>query len=145
MLKTQRRIAAELLKCGENRIWIDPERIEDVAAAITREDIKRLIHDGVIKKKPIKGQSRARARAFQEARKKGRHRGPGSKKGKKTARMGKKEVWMMTIRPSGRSSGSLRPRASSMPTPIGGSTSVPRAASSRTRGSSTCSCRSTVF
>ncbi len=98
MLKMQRRIAADLLKCGENRVWIDPEKIDDVAAAITREDIKRLINDGVIKKKPIKGQSRARARIFQEARKKGRHRGPGSKKGKKTARMGKKERWMMTIR-----------------------------------------------
>jgi len=98
MLKMQRRIAADILKCGENRVWIDPERIDDVAAAITREDVKRLIHDGVIKRKPIKGQSRGRARAFQEARKKGRHRGPGSRKGKKTARMGKKERWMMTIR-----------------------------------------------
>ncbi|WP_010479054.1 50S ribosomal protein L19e [Thermococcus zilligii] len=98
MLRTQRRIAAELLKCGENRVWIDPERIDDVATAITREDIKRLIHDGVIKKKPVRGQSRARARAYQEARRKGRHRGPGSKKGRKTARMGKKERWMMIIR-----------------------------------------------
>ncbi len=98
MLKMQRRIAAELLKCGENRVWIDPEKIEDVASAITREDIKRLIHDGVIKKKPVSGQSRARARAYQKAKKKGRHRGPGSRKGKKTARMGKKERWMMAIR-----------------------------------------------
>ena len=98
MLKMQRRIAAELLKCGENRVWIDPEKIDEVASAITREDVKRLIHDGVIKKKPVKGQSRARARAYQEARKKGRHRGPGSRKGKKTARMGRKERWMMTIR-----------------------------------------------
>ncbi|ASJ09920.1 50S ribosomal protein L19 [Thermococcus sp. P6] len=98
MLRMQRRIAADLLKCGENRVWIDPERIDDVAAAITREDIKRLINDGVIKKKPVKGQSRARARAYQEAKKKGRHRGPGSRKGKKTARMGKKERWIRTIR-----------------------------------------------
>ncbi len=98
MLKMQRRIAADLLKCGENRVWIDPEKIEDVAAAITREDIRRLIHDGVIKKKSLKGQSTYRAKIRAEARKKGRHRGPGSKKGKKTARMGRKERWMMTIR-----------------------------------------------
>ncbi|WP_297436792.1 50S ribosomal protein L19e [Thermococcus sp.] len=98
MLKMQRRIAADLLKCGENRVWIDPEKMEDVAAAITREDIKRLIHDGVIKKKPVRGQSTYRAKLRAEARKKGRHRGPGSRKGKKTARMGKKERWMMTIR-----------------------------------------------
>ncbi|ALV61939.1 LSU ribosomal protein L19e [Thermococcus sp. 2319x1] len=98
MLKMQRRIAAELLKCGENRVWIDPERIDDVKSAITREDIKRLINEGVIKKKPIKGQSRYRAKLRQEAKKKGRHRGHGSRKGKKTARMGKKERWIMTIR-----------------------------------------------
>jgi large subunit ribosomal protein L19e len=98
MLKMQRRIAADLLKCGENRVWIDPEKIDEVASAITREDVKRLIHDGIIKKKPVKGQSRARARVYQEAIKKGRHRGPGSRKGKKTARMSRKERWMMTIR-----------------------------------------------
>lgn len=97
-MKMQRRIAAEILKCGENRIWIDPERIEDVKSAITREDIKRLIKEGVIKKKPIKGQSTYRAKIRHEQRKKGRHRGPGSRKGKKTARMGKKERWIMTIR-----------------------------------------------
>ncbi|MBO8174809.1 MAG: 50S ribosomal protein L19e [Thermococcus sp.] len=98
IMKMQRRIAAEILKCGENRIWIDPERIEDVKSAITREDIKRLIKEGVIKKKPIKGQSTYRAKIRHEQRKKGRHRGPGSRKGKKTARMGKKERWIMTIR-----------------------------------------------
>ncbi len=98
IMRMQRRIAAEILKCGENRIWIDPERIEDVKSAITREDIKRLIKEGVIKKKPVKGQSTYRAKIKHEQRKKGRHRGPGSRKGKKTARMGKKERWIMTIR-----------------------------------------------
>ena len=97
-MRMQRRIAAEILKCGENRSWIDPERIEDVKSAITREDIKRLIKEGVIKKKPVKGQSTYRAKIRHEQRKKGRHRGPGSRKGKKTARMGKKERWIMTIR-----------------------------------------------
>lgn len=44
-----------MLKCGENRIWIDLERIEDVVVVIMREDIKRFIYYGVIKKKFIKG------------------------------------------------------------------------------------------
>lgn len=98
MFKIQRRIVVELLKCGENRIWIDLERIEDVVVVIMREDIKRFIYDGVIKKKFIKGQSRVRVRVFQEVRKKGCYCGLGSKKGKKIVRMGKKEVWMMIIR-----------------------------------------------
>ena len=32
-LKYQKRVAAELLKCGENRVWIDPNKAEDVAEA----------------------------------------------------------------------------------------------------------------
>ncbi len=57
MLKMQRRIAADLLKCGENRVWIDPERIDDVATAITREDIRRLIHDASSGRSPSKARA----------------------------------------------------------------------------------------
>ena len=37
-LKNQRRIAASLLKCGENRVWIDPNRLEDASDAIRSEE-----------------------------------------------------------------------------------------------------------
>ena len=33
-LKNQKRMAAEILKCGENRVWIDPDKIEEVAECI---------------------------------------------------------------------------------------------------------------
>ena len=36
-LTSQRRLAAQILKIGQNRVWIDPERIDDVEVAITRE------------------------------------------------------------------------------------------------------------
>ncbi|HID10161.1 MAG TPA: 50S ribosomal protein L19e, partial [Candidatus Latescibacteria bacterium] len=49
-LRSQRRIAASILKCGVHRVWIDPSRIRDVELAITREDVKRLIDDGAIRK-----------------------------------------------------------------------------------------------
>ncbi|MBS7635617.1 50S ribosomal protein L19e, partial [Candidatus Bathyarchaeota archaeon] len=35
-LRSQRRMAAEILGVGEERVWINPERMEDVEAAITR-------------------------------------------------------------------------------------------------------------
>ncbi|MCS7138595.1 MAG: 50S ribosomal protein L19e, partial [Crenarchaeota archaeon] len=38
-VKTVRRLAAEILKVGESRIWIDPERLEDVENAVTRADV----------------------------------------------------------------------------------------------------------
>jgi large subunit ribosomal protein L19e len=97
-LKNQRRLAAKILKVGENRVWIDPERIDDVQMAITREEIKRLIHEGAIRKLKEKGISRARARVLQRKKKKGLRRGPGSRTGSSGARISKKEAWMKKIR-----------------------------------------------
>ncbi|MET1159415.1 MAG: 50S ribosomal protein L19e [Thermoprotei archaeon] len=97
-LTLQKRLAAEILGVGVSRIWIDPTRIDEVADAITREDVRRLIKEGVIGVKPVHGNSRARWRLRHEQRKKGRKRGYGKRKGVKTARMDPKEVWMNKIR-----------------------------------------------
>ncbi len=97
-LKSQRRLAAQILKVGQNRVWINPERIDDVEAAITREEIRKLIHEGVIKPLPEKGVSRARARVLKEKKRKGKRRGHGSRSGSRGARLSKKEAWMKKIR-----------------------------------------------
>lgn len=98
-MRSQKRLASETLKIGENRVWIDPERIEDVEVAITREEIRRLIHEGAIKAKPEKGVSRSRARLLHKKRKTGRRSGAGSRGGKKTAKLTQKEGWMKKVRP----------------------------------------------
>ena len=98
-LKSQRRLAADIMKVGENRVWIDPERIDYVEAAITREEIKKLIHEKVVKSLPEKGISRARARVLKEKRKKGLRRGPGGKSGSARSKITKKQAWMSRIRP----------------------------------------------
>ncbi len=108
-MKSQRRLASEILKTGKNRIWIDPERIEDVEMAITRDDIKRLIHEGAIRAKPKKGVSRSRVRSLRRKKRSGR-RGPGSRKGKKTANVTKKDRWMKKVRPLRRKLKELRRR-----------------------------------
>jgi len=97
-LKSQRRLASQILKIGQNRVWINPERIDDVETAITREEIKKLIHEGVIKSLPEIGVSRARARILHEKKKKGRRRGPGSITGAAHAKISRKEAWMSKIR-----------------------------------------------
>ncbi len=97
-LSFQKRLAADLLKCGERRVWIDPTKINEIAEAITREEIRIFIHKGWIKKKPVKGTSRARARILHEKRKKGRRRGHGKRKGKKTAREDPKRIWIYRVR-----------------------------------------------
>ena len=95
----QRRVAASMLKCGVNRVWINPEHLDEVAEAITREDIRELIDRNIIQKKQKKGVSRGRARYIAQQKKKGRRKGPGSRKGSKNATISKKERWMNTIRP----------------------------------------------
>lgn len=97
-LRSQRRMASEILKAGENRIWIDPDRVEDVELAISREEIRKLIHEKAIRKLPEKGISRARARILHEKKKKGRRRGHGSRQGAKGARFPRKRMWIIRIR-----------------------------------------------
>lgn len=98
-LKNQRRMAAEILDCGENRVWIDPNRAEDLADAITRADIRTAIESGTIKAQPKAGISKGRTRYNTAQRKKGRQRGPGSRKGRAGARTPTKRDWIQTIRP----------------------------------------------
>ena len=97
-LRSQRRLAAEILKVGEGRVWIDPDRNDDVETAITRVEIRRLIHQGTIQARPQKGVSRARARILKEKKRRGLRRGPGSKSGSARSRVSKKEAWMTKIR-----------------------------------------------
>ncbi len=97
-VSVQRRMAAEILKCGIERVWIDPTQLERVKMAMSKDDIRALIKEGVIKKKQKKGISSARVKKLKEQRKKGRRRGPGSRRGAAGARTPPKERWMATIR-----------------------------------------------
>ena len=42
-ITNQKRIAARLLKCGENRVWINPLYVDQVASAVQTDDLS-LIH-----------------------------------------------------------------------------------------------------
>lgn len=97
-LKNQRRLASQILKVGQNRVWINPEKTEDAEASMTREEIKKLIHEGIIKALPKKGVSRVRARIIHLKKKQKRRCGPGSRTGSSRAKISKKEAWMAKIR-----------------------------------------------
>lgn len=109
-LKAQRRMAAEILKCGENRVYFDPYLIEEIKMAITRDDIRSLIKDGLIKKNYKKGISNYRKNLRHQRKKRGLARGLGKRKGKRTARTPKKEAWMKRIRAQRRELKKLRDR-----------------------------------
>ena len=93
-LKSQKRIASEVLKCGQKRIWIDPNELEQIGQANSRVFIRKLIKDGLIMKRKQKVHSRSRARLHLEAKRLGRHSGPGKKRGTREARMPTKILWV---------------------------------------------------
>ncbi|MCL2032993.1 MAG: 50S ribosomal protein L19e [Methanomassiliicoccaceae archaeon] len=98
-LKNQKRMAAEILKCGENRVWMDPDNLEDIESCITRSDIRMAIGSGIIKAKPKQGSSKGRIRYAANQKASGKRKGPGSRKGTANARVPDKRRWIATIRP----------------------------------------------
>lgn len=93
-----KRLAAQILKSGENKVWINPEEAEKAKEAMTKEDVRALIKEGIIKKRKDNAQSRGRARKLSEKKSKGRKKGKGKRKGTKKARVEKKKAWMGKVR-----------------------------------------------
>ena len=97
-LRNQKRLAADVLKVGKGRVRIDPDRLEEVAGAVTRSDVRKLVKAGVITSVQKTGVSRGRGRKLDAQKEKGRRVGPGSRKGAKYARLPRKQRWMALIR-----------------------------------------------
>merc|ERR1712216_526636 len=97
-LRLQKRLASSVMKCGKNKVWLDPNEINEIANANSRQNIRKLIKDGLVIKKPVAVHSRSRVRDNTEARRKGRHTGFGKRKGTKDARMPQKLMWMKRMR-----------------------------------------------
>jgi large subunit ribosomal protein L19e len=93
----KRELVARILGVGANRVRFEPDRLEDVADSITRDNIRALVKAGAIWTVQPQGTSRGRA-AEKRLVWKVHGKGPGSKKGKKTARVGKKYVYVAKIR-----------------------------------------------
>jgi len=97
-LRLQKRLAASVLSCGKRKVWLDPNEVNEISMANSRQNIRKLIKDGLIFRKPCKIHSRARVRAKHEAKRKGRHRGFGKRRGTKEARMPTKLLWIRRMR-----------------------------------------------
>mmetsp|Transcript_31082 Transcript_31082/g.87116 ORF Transcript_31082/g.87116 Transcript_31082/m.87116 type:complete len:132 (+) Transcript_31082:82-477(+) len=53
-LRFQARMAQALLKCGRDKIWLNPEMKGEISKVKTRDGIRGLISLGVIKRKPLR-------------------------------------------------------------------------------------------
>ena len=97
-LSAQKRLAADVLDVGKNRVWFDPESQSDIAEAITRDEIRELVDEGTIRSKNARGNSRGRARERNAKRAYGHQKGPGKRKGKAGARQNEKKEWSAKVR-----------------------------------------------
>lgn len=97
-LKLQKKLASKIAKVGVGRIKLDSKASEELKEAITKEDIRSLINEGVIEIKDKKGVSRVRAKEIHAQRKKGRRKGQGKRKGSKKTRIDEKRKWINQVR-----------------------------------------------
>ncbi|MCC5994053.1 MAG: 50S ribosomal protein L19e [Candidatus Aenigmarchaeota archaeon] len=89
-MKAQRRLAAEILKVGESKIWFDPTKISEIEKAVTKADVRKLIEKGYIKVRKEK------LKKPKEKKKKRRYEG--SKKGGKYSIVPRKRRWITLVR-----------------------------------------------
>ncbi|ODQ53290.1 hypothetical protein SAICODRAFT_7436 [Saitoella complicata NRRL Y-17804] len=93
-LRSQKRLAAAVLKCGERKIWLDPNETTEIGNANSRANIRKLVKDGLVIRKPAVMHSRSRAREHAASKRAGRHTGAGKRKGTAEARMRTTVIWM---------------------------------------------------
>jgi len=96
-LRAKKRLVSRITGVGIHRVKFDTDHLDDIADAITRDNIRSLITANTIKIKPIVGTSRGRAQ-FKRTQKRKRGAKQGSKAGTKKARLPRKEVHMTKVR-----------------------------------------------
>jgi len=97
-LRLQKRLAASVLGCGKRKVWLDPNEVSEISMANSRQNIRKLVKDGFVIRKPVRIHSRARVRKLHEAKRKGRHSGLGKRHGTRDARLPAKVLWIRRMR-----------------------------------------------
>ena len=96
-LKSKKQLVSRIVGVGVNRVRFDNDHLDDIADAITRDDIRSLITANTITIKSFKGTSRGRAKT-KKIQKAKRGATQGSKKGRKGARETKKTAYVNKVR-----------------------------------------------
>ena len=100
-LGKQKQLAARTLGVSTKRVKFVTDSADarrNLKEVISRDAVRDLVAEGIIKKVPVKGNSRTRANKILEQKKKGRRSGQGSRKGTANARFNSKKKWMIKIR-----------------------------------------------
>ncbi len=96
-LRSKKRLVSRIAGVGVHRVRFNEEHLDDIADAITRDDIRSLMTANTITIKSFTGTSHGRAQT-KRIQKGKRGTKQGSKKGRKGARVGKKTVYVNKVR-----------------------------------------------
>merc|ERR1719260_716775 len=96
-LKLQKRLAADVMKCGKNKVWLDPNEINEIANANSRQH-QEVDQGWSCHQEACRCPLQVPFRTNDEARRKGRHSGFGKRKGTKDARTSQKGMWIARMR-----------------------------------------------
>lgn len=91
-------MAAEIMGVGESKIWVDPTQMTKALEAMTRDDIRNLVAQRIVRKRKDQGHSRGAARILQAKKRVGRKQGQGKRTGTKKARSQPKKMWRNRVR-----------------------------------------------
>merc|ERR1712224_629671 len=80
------------------KVWLDPNEVNEISMANSRQNIRKLVKDGFVIKKPENIHSRSRARVAAAAKAKGRHTGYGKRRSTREARLPTSLLWMRRMR-----------------------------------------------
>lgn len=96
-VRSQKKLAAKIMKVGLSRTKVSSEK--ELEEAITRNDIKRLIVKGVVRKIEKKGPCKKESKSRRKQKRKGRRAKEGSRKGKAYSKKSSKTHWVEKVRP----------------------------------------------
>lgn len=85
-ISTVRRLAADILGCGERKIRVTSEGLKETEGAMTRSDVRSLIEKGFVIRLPNKGRASSKRTV---------RRGPGHRRG---PLFDVKDLWMRKVR-----------------------------------------------
>jgi large subunit ribosomal protein L19e len=107
-LNQVKRVAASVMDVGVNKVRItDPKK---AIQAMTRDDLRGLISQGVIVALPATGVSRARARELALKKKRGLRTGRGTRHGSQKTRTDPKKMWLLKVRSLRRQLNEMKPQ-----------------------------------
>lgn len=96
-LRSKKQMLSRVTGVGVHRLRLNPDKLDDVADAITRSDARALMTAGTVTVKSVRGTSRGRAQYKKDQRSK-RGTKQGSKQGKKGARSARKALYVAKVR-----------------------------------------------